>query len=75
MSWLALITGAIKLISSLADYLRDKKLMDAGAAEAVMKGQADVLESLRRIQVARDAVVTDSDPDWSKRVRDKYTRK
>ena len=70
MNWLALLTGVIKLISTLADYLREKKLMDAGAAEAISKGQADVLESLRRVQAARDAVAAGD--DWAQRVHDKY---
>lgn len=75
MAWLSLLSGIIKLVSEFARYLGNKKLIDAGAAEAVAKGQADVLESLRRVQAARDAMATDSDPGWSQRVRDKYTRK
>lgn len=38
MPWLSILKGLISLASSVAAYMRDKKLMDAGAADAVLKG-------------------------------------
>lgn len=73
MPWLSLLSGLVSLVSELAKYLGNKRLIDAGAAEAVAKGQADVLESLRRIQAARDALV-DPDSDRAERLRDKFRR-
>jgi len=73
MSWLALLTGAIKLISTLADYLRERKLMDAGAAQAISAGQGKILDDLARIQAARDALV-DPDSDRADRLRDEFRR-
>lgn len=71
MGWLSLLSGLISLVSELAKYLGNKRLIDAGAAEAVSKGRADVLESLRRIQVARDALVN-PDSDRAERLRDRF---
>ncbi len=71
MAWLSLLTGLISLVSEFAKYLGNKRLIDAGAAEAVSKGQADVLETLRRIQVARDALA-DPESDRAERLRKRF---
>jgi hypothetical protein len=69
--WLSLISGIVGLVSELAKYLGNKRLIDAGAAEAVSRGQADVLDSLRRIQAARD-VLADPDADRAERLRKRF---
>jgi hypothetical protein len=73
MPWLSLLTGLVSLVAELAKFLGNKRLIDAGAAEAVAKGQADVLENLRRIQVARDALV-DPESGRAERLRDRFQR-
>ncbi|OQW34126.1 MAG: hypothetical protein A4E20_11875 [Nitrospira sp. SG-bin2] len=76
MNWLALITGVIKLVSALADYLREKKLMDAGEAQAIVAGNAETLKRLEDARKGRDAMQAgDGDSaEWAERVRRKYQR-
>ena len=52
MAWLGLLKLLLSLASSLAGYLRERQLLDAGAAEAVAAGTT---EALRRIEVANMA--------------------
>ena len=62
MPWLALLNGLLSLASSLASFLRDKQLLDAGRAMAISgsikKGAMD--ETAKAIR-ARDAVRDDAD--------------
>ena len=52
MAWLGLLKLLLSLASSLAGYMRERQLLDAGAAEAVAAGTT---EALRRIEVANMA--------------------
>lgn len=53
MNILTLIKAFISLASSLAQYAHDKKMMDAGEAQAILEGLKDVQT---KMAVARDAI-------------------
>lgn len=55
----------LTIASSLAKYASEKKLMDAGAAEAVLKGVRDADEAVDRANLARKSggVPVDDDPN------------
>lgn len=53
MNALTLLKGLISLVTSVANYLRDKRLMDAGAAESVLKGLNDANDAINRANAAR----------------------
>lgn len=66
MNALTLLKGLVALVTSVANYLRDKRLMDAGAAESVLKGLNDANDAINRANAARanaDSVQIESDPD------------
>ena len=52
------IVGLLKLIlslaSTLAEYAKNKQLMDAGASEAILKGVRDADDAIRRADSARN---------------------
>lgn len=73
MPWLSLLTGLVQLLGAVAKYLGDKRLMDAGAAEAIAKGQTNVIEDLRRVAAARE-VLRNPDSDRAERVRKRFQR-
>ena len=52
MAWIGLLKLLLSLASSLAGYMRDRQLLEAGAAEAVAAGTT---EALRRIEAANRA--------------------
>jgi hypothetical protein len=66
MNILTLIKAFISLASSLAQYAHDKKMMDAGEAQAILEGLKDVQN---KMVIARDAVANvdsvpiDKDPN------------
>lgn len=53
MNALTLLKGLVSLVTSVANYLRDKRLMDAGAAESVLKGLNDANDAINRANAAR----------------------
>ena len=60
MTWLALLQLVLKLSVSLASYMKDKQLIDAGIAEEALKGTQATLAAIER---ARQAVEhMDDDP-------------
>lgn len=66
MNALTLLKGLVSLVTSVANYLRDKRLMDAGAAESVLKGLNDANDAINRANAARanaNSVPIDQDPD------------
>ena len=73
MSWLAALTGIVKLVGLIAEYLGRKQLLDAGAAQAIAEGQRATLDTLAKVKASREAL---ADPDTGRadRLRDKYTR-
>jgi hypothetical protein len=60
-----LLKALLTLASSLASYMHDKKLMDAGAAQAILKGVNDANEAIATANAARNAhsVPESTDPD------------
>lgn len=53
MNYLAFLKGLVTLVTSIAQYMRDKKLIDAGVAQATLEGLQDVQN---KMAIARDAV-------------------
>lgn len=72
MSWLAILTYLIRLVSSLAKYLDRKQILEAGEARAVSAGMGKSLEELEKVRMARDRL---RDPSWRTRLREKYRSK
>lgn len=68
MNYLALLKGLVTLVSSIAQYLRDKKLIDAGVAQAVLEGLEDANKAIIDIKRAQ------SDDGVRDAVRKKYTK-
>lgn len=66
MNALTLLKGLVSLVTSIANYFRDKRLMEAGAAEAILKGLNDANDAIARASVARsnaDKLPVESDPN------------
>lgn len=65
MNFVAILKLVLGLASKLAEYISNKRLMDAGAAEAILKGLRDADDAIARADRARadfDSVPVDSDP-------------
>jgi len=64
MNALGLLKVLVSLVSSIAQYMHDKQLLEAGAAQSVLKGLQDANEAIKRANSARDAARLSSDnPD------------
>lgn len=61
MSWLALLKAILGFASALTGYLRDKQLMDAGEAKAIVKQLESSLDAVERARAARRNAVADFD--------------
>lgn len=59
--WLSLLRLLLQLASTVATHLRERRLLEAGAAQAVLKGVRDADEAIARARAARDAVRDDPD--------------
>lgn len=56
MSWFSLLTGIIGLVRSLATYLHDRALLDAGQAKAVAEAFARAsAEVMGALEAGREA--------------------
>ena len=53
--WLTLLKLLLSLASAVASHVRDKRLLEAGRAEAVLQGVRDADEAIARARAARDA--------------------
>ncbi len=59
MDWLALLLASVKLIASFARWLGDKRLIEAGAAQA-LAAQLEATDALvSKAAAARGAAVAD----------------
>ena len=56
MTWLGIVKAALIALSAFASWLRNRALIDAGAAEAVAAHLAGALDEIGRAQAARDSV-------------------
>jgi hypothetical protein len=77
MGWIAIISAAINLLGRLAAYLADRRLIEAGSAEAIARGLRETLDNLEVARRAADAVInpiTADDRDYAERVRDRFKR-
>lgn len=54
--WLTILKGLLSLASSIAGYLHDKQLIDAGRSQAIAEGATNALEQVKKAQAARLAV-------------------
>lgn len=68
MNYLALLKGLVTLVTSIAQYMRDKKLIDAGVAQAVLEGLEDANKAIADIKHAQ------SDDSVRVATRKKYTK-
>lgn len=65
MSWARLISALVSFASRVAEIIRDKQLMDAGAAKAVLQGKETEDAELSKAIDARahaNSVPDDQDP-------------
>jgi hypothetical protein len=76
LSWLALITGLVKLANALADYAGRRQLITAGQAEAVATGCQATLSMIEKARRAENAIDHPSaaDDGFAKRVHDEFGR-
>lgn len=56
MNILSIIKLFMSLALSLTQYAHDKKMMDAGAAESVLKGLNDANDAIARANLAREKI-------------------
>lgn len=65
MTWLAIFRGLISLALTVADYIRDKQLMDAGEAMATAKSLTEMAKRLGIVDQVRAevAALTDAEID------------
>lgn len=74
MSWAALIELVLKLVASVASYLGDKQLLDAGKAEAISAGLQATLDNMGKADVAKNELADNPDGDYARSVQQKYER-
>lgn len=54
--WLSLLRLLLQLASAVATHVRERRLLEAGQAEAALRGIRDADEAIARARAARDAV-------------------
>lgn len=59
--WLTLLKLLLSIASAIASYAERRQMLEAGAAQAVLKGVRDADEAIARARAARDAVRDDPD--------------
>jgi len=77
VSWLALLSAVIGLISRAVGFLGDRRLIDAGEADAVVRILRATLADTERARRAADAVdnpESDADRAFAERVRRRFQR-
>lgn len=66
MNALTLLKALVALVTSVANYLKDKQLIEAGAAQAVLKGLRDANDAIALANDARqhyDSLPIESDTE------------
>lgn len=61
MSLITLVKGLLSLASAIVGFMRDKKLYDAGATEAILKGIREADDAIIRANNSRHNLVGVSD--------------
>lgn len=59
MGWVALLKALLGVCAALADYVRDKNLIDAGEAQAISDSVRVQLARIEKARAARRAVSDD----------------
>jgi hypothetical protein len=67
VNYLAILKGLIAIVHSLANYLNNKQLIDAGIAQAALKGLEDANKAINDTRIAQ------SDDSVRDATRKKYT--
>jgi hypothetical protein len=60
VTWLALIEAALMALAGFAGFLKNRQLLDAGAAEQVSRALAAALDDIAKAKAAREAVRRDA---------------
>ena len=53
MNFVSILKILLSLASTIAGYVRDRQLMNAGAAESILKGLNDANDAIARANAAR----------------------
>lgn len=53
--WLSLLSLLLQLAAAVATHLRERRLLEAGEAEAVLRGVREADDAIARARVARAA--------------------
>jgi len=61
MAWLAVLKAILGLAGSLAAYLNNKQLLDAGEAQAIVKSLNHAKETINKATAARNKATSDFD--------------
>lgn len=72
MGWVSLLSGLLKIVNLIAGYVKDKQLIDAGKAEAIVDGTNHVAGMVD--DASKGAAGMQFDSEWSQRVRSKYRK-
>ena len=72
MPWVAILNGLLQIVNLVAGYVKDKQLIDAGKAEAIVAGMSHVSAMVE--DAAKGAAGVQFDTDWTQRMRDKYRK-
>jgi len=72
MGWLSVAAGLLKVIGLIAGYLKDRQLIEAGKAEAIVEGITHVTAMVDDASKGANGMKFDS--EWSKNVKTKYRR-
>ena len=59
--WLTILHLLLSLASTVATHVRERRMLEAGQAEAALRGIRDADEAIARARAARDAVRDDPD--------------
>ncbi len=65
--WLGILKALLSVAAGLADYLRDRQLLEAGEAMAIAKGLRESLDAIDKANKARQAAndkPLDNNGDW-----------
>jgi hypothetical protein len=63
MSWISLIVTGLKLLTSIMNYLNDKRLIQAGEDRAVARAALELLEKTQQGKELRERVKGLSDQE------------
>ena len=75
MAWLAIIELVLKAVSSVADFLGNRQLLEAGKAQAIREGLQATLDNMSKANAAKTELRDNPDGEYAVSVRDKYERK